>query len=281
MALNYGTYGFIRHEKMEEQPLILLDMGLEHRQLEIYDFDNRNRAPYTGYIFQLTLRGCGIYESGGTAHVMHPWQGFFAKCPSDSRYYLSDSSPDAQWDYFYLHFEGSACESFYQTVKELYDERVTLSPDSPCVQLFMQLYEKCRRQNHLDLYEGSEFLYRFFCQMLRTMETPVLHASPLVKQAMSYLREHFNELESIHDVSSFCGVSHEHMTRCFHKETGQSPLQFLTKLRMEHALLLLLNTNQTIDSIGKNCGFQNGNYFSKVFHKYLHCSPDAYRRMNL
>ena len=97
---------------------------------------------------------------------------------------------------------------------------------------------------------------------------------------MQYIRQHFATLESISQVADACNISHEHLTRCFRKETGQTPLQYLTKLRIEHALSLLLTPSDSIEQIAMNCGFQNGNYFAKVFRKYMQCTPEEYRRRN-
>lgn len=35
-----------------------------------------------------------------------------------------------------------------------------------------------------------------------------------------------------------------------------------------------------VDTSPKDCGFLNGNYFAKVFRRYLGCSPEEYRRRN-
>ena len=156
----------------------------------------------------------------------------------------------------------------------------TLPLDSSPILLYFQFFENYRRNGSLALYESSEFLYRFLAQLLRELETPRLNESHLIVQAMQYIRQHFATLESISQIADACNISHEHLTRCFRKETGQTPLQYLTKLRIEHALSLLLNTSDSIEQIAMNCGFQNGNYFAKVFRKYMQCTPEEYRRRN-
>ncbi|MBQ7840709.1 MAG: helix-turn-helix transcriptional regulator [Lachnospiraceae bacterium] len=99
-------------------------------------------------------------------------------------------------------------------------------------------------------------------------------------QAGDYLRRHTATISGIGQLAAACHVSQEHLTRCFKKEIGQTPLQYLTRLRLENALFYLLNTDDSIGLIAKNCGFLNGNYFAKVFRRYLNCSPEEYRRRN-
>lgn len=285
ISYNYGNYGFIKHEKMKQLPLILYDLGIEHRCQEAYFFDNTNRPSFDGYVFQYTFKGYGIFESQNKRTLIKEGMGFFCKIPEQSKYYLPDSHYPVEyqtkgWDFFYIHFGGPAAEAFYETFKELSGSVFSLEATATPVRLFLRLFETCERYGTLDLYEGSEFLYRFFARLLRELEAPALDEAGLVHQARTYIREHFRTMESIRDVADFCQISHEHLTRRFKKETGQSPLQYLTKLRIEHALFLLLNTTDSIETIAISCGFQNGNYFAKVFRKFLQCSPEEYRRRN-
>ena len=52
---NYGTFGFLNPGQLPDEPLLLLDFGIEKRQAEPYDFDNNDRD-YDGYLFQYTFQ---------------------------------------------------------------------------------------------------------------------------------------------------------------------------------------------------------------------------------
>lgn len=272
-----GSYGFIAQEKMQDQPLCLLDLGVERRFEETYFFDNRTRPPYGGYLFQYTLKGRGIYEKKDNRHFLEEGDAFMIKMPEDSRYYLPHEA-DGCWEFFFLHFDGPAAGPFYEAILEQTGPVLRLSVDLPPIRLFFQLFDSCRRHGALELYEGGEFLYRFLSQLLRYLEAPADGGSPLLRQARSYLKEYSAVISGIGEAAEACHVSQEHLTRCFKRETGQTPLQYLTKLRLENALFLLLNTDDTVDTIARSCGFLNGNYFAKVFRRYLQCSPEEYRK---
>lgn len=55
----YGTFGFLNPGQLAEEPLMLLDFGIEKRQSEKYDFYNDDRD-YDGFLFQYTFRGEGF-----------------------------------------------------------------------------------------------------------------------------------------------------------------------------------------------------------------------------
>lgn len=281
----FGNYGFLPQGRMKNQPLVLLDLGVERRCREEYCFDNAHRSAYGGYLLQYTLKGCGIYETQAVPHALSPGKGFFSRMPEDSRYYLPFGHSPAEvsceeWEFFYLHFDGPAAAPFFETLRSLTGPVFSLEQTGPPVYLFFRLFEQCRKKNSLSLYEGGEFLYRFLSALLRNLEAPSAKGSALTRQAADYLREHFADVSGIGEVATLCQVSQEHLTRIFRAETGQTPLQYLTRLRIEHGLFLLLNTNDTIEKIAAACGFLSGNYFAKVFRRYLDCSPEEYRRRN-
>ena len=283
MEYAYGNFGFLKQGRMEQPPLVLLDLGIERRFRETYYFENSVRASYGGYLLQFTLKGCGIYEAyGHTCHKLTPGWGFFSKMPEDSRYYLpspdiSPESSDEGWEFFYLHFDGPAARPFYETVRALTGPVFSLAASCPPTALFLRLFEKLKNKETLALYEGSEFLYRFLAQLLSELEAPSAKGSLLVQQAVSYFKNHFSERKGIGEAAELCNVSQAHLTRIFRQETGQTPLQYLTRIRMEYALFLLLNTQDSMESISEACGFLNRNYFAKVFRRHLGCSPTEYR----
>ena len=58
----YGTFGFLNPGQLAEEPLMLLDFGIEKRQSEKYDFYNDDRD-YDGFLFQYTFQGEGVFET--------------------------------------------------------------------------------------------------------------------------------------------------------------------------------------------------------------------------
>lgn len=287
ISYQFGNFGFLREGALSEPPLFLMDTGVERRFGESYFFDNRTRPAYEGYLLQYTLKGCGVYQTGQQSWSLPRGHGFFIRMTQEGRYFLPDingspfcpgSSPaSGEWEYFYLHFTGAAAAPFWETIQNNTGPVFSLSPKSPPVARFLRFFQKCSSSRLLP-YEGGEFLYGFLCSLLRALEAPSEGNSPLVQRACSYFQEHFSTLSGIGEAADFCCVSQEHLTRLFKKETGQTPLQYLTRLRIENAVFLLLNTSDSVASIARACGFENGNYFARVFRSYLNCPPEQYRR---
>lgn len=77
---NYGTFGFLNPGQLPDEPLLLLDFGIEKRQAEPYDFNNNDRD-YDGYLFQYTFQGRGIFERDGISSPLLPGTAFFSLIP--------------------------------------------------------------------------------------------------------------------------------------------------------------------------------------------------------
>jgi AraC-like DNA-binding protein len=75
-----------------------------------------------------------------------------------------------------------------------------------------------------------------------------------------------------------CSLHRTQFTNLVRTETGDNPIQFLNRLRIDKAKVLLMEDAHTITDIAFECGFQTSQYFAKVFRDYTHKSPLAYRR---
>ena len=280
MLYEPGIFGVLNADAMENEPLLLLDGGIERRRNEPYDFDNRARGCFEGYLFQYTLRGEGIFIRQGREYRVKPGYGFFVNLPEDSRYCLPDE-PAAEWEFLYLHFAGSAVEPFWSRLKAMGRDLIFLDLESGPVRMAVELQKRLSKGGRLERYEGGEFLYRFLCGLLRQAENPGLEGkSFLAGRAAEYMRQEFSRLQGIEEVAAVLKVSPAHLSRCFKKEMGIPHIEFLTRQRIQAAMNQLLGTEKTVKEIAEENGFACGNYFSKVFRRYAGVSPEIYRRRN-
>jgi len=101
-----------------------------------------------------------------------------------------------------------------------------------------------------------------------------------VKQAMSYIREHHTEKISLDDISNNIHISKSECCRCFKRSIGMTPFEYLMKYRVFEAANLLKDpayASMSIADVALSVGFNNFSYFSKLFGKYMNCTPRQYR----
>lgn len=80
------------------------------------------------------------------------------------------------------------------------------------------------------------------------------------------------------DICKQFHCSRSYMSREFNRHTGMSIREYLTKLRIDDAKSMLVNSNLNITEIALAVGFGDSNYFSSLFKKITGASPSEYRR---
>ncbi|AEY64482.1 AraC family transcriptional regulator [Clostridium sp. BNL1100] len=282
MSWKLGNFGFFGSDIIGEQSLSIKDLGLESRQKENYIYDNSIRD-YHGYLFQYTLDGYGIYENRNTRYKLTKGKAFLISFPEESKYYLSqaEDDPEYSWTFFYIHFSGPAVAPFFNRIRELTGSVLELEIDSLPISYFFELYNNLQSQRPVGHYMGSEWLYRFLIALLRNVEFPPTgKSSPHVAAAIEWINRNYSKQINLEEMCPEIGVTYSHLTRQFCKEQGISPVQYLTKIRLEHGMQLLLNTNLSIQKIAEECGFSCANYFTKVYKKAIHITPVEYRNQH-
>jgi len=86
-----------------------------------------------------------------------------------------------------------------------------------------------------------------------------------------------NKISTAH-LSKIFYMSESHFCRLFKKTVGISPIDYINEYRVGKAELLLQKTDLPIITIAAEVGFEDANYFSRVFRKIKKLSPSEYRR---
>ena len=102
---------------------------------------------------------------------------------------------------------------------------------------------------------------------------------PLVASAIEDIRANYAGLYGVEELSERLGVSKSHLVRTFTAAVGVSPGRYLTTVRVEAAMRLLLHREYTLDVVASLCGFSGANYLCRVFKKETGQSPAQWRAM--
>lgn len=90
-------------------------------------------------------------------------------------------------------------------------------------------------------------------------------------------KNYYDKTLSLNMVSSYVGVSENHLSSIFPKQTGKTFTEYVTEMRIEKAKVLLRGTNLKVYEIAESVGFANAEYFSKIFKKVTGKSPNQFK----
>lgn len=106
---------------------------------------------------------------------------------------------------------------------------------------------------------------------------PRLHSWTLDRVG-SFLDDHLGDSVNLDDLARLASVSRFHFARCFRSSTGESPMAFLRRLRIERAKQLLESGDQPISDIALELGFYDQSHFSRHFRRIVGTTPGRYAR---
>ena len=164
----------------------------------------------------------------------------------------------------------------YNTVLRIAGERGGLHPQyihSISEKYAIQIEKTASIQQLADL---RIVMLREYCEAVRKYS--LKDYSYLIRKAIEYIRFHLEQELNLDTISEAIHSSTYELSRKFKKETGQSLTDYINKLRIKEALYMMENHNLSITDIAYMTGFNDVNYFTKVFKKYNKMTPSSYRK---
>lgn len=130
---------------------------------------------------------------------------------------------------------------------------------------------------------SSVQIFNLAAEMIKTYSRQTaLHKigkySQSVRNAILYIDFHYADYISLQLIADQLHINASYLSAQFSKETGSTITAFINKTRIEHSLPLLKEKSRSIESIANTCGFDDMNYFARVFRKLQGMSPSQYRR---
>ena len=106
------------------------------------------------------------------------------------------------------------------------------------------------------------------------------NASLFSSKILSYIQEHFTEDIKVRDVCSTVGASEKTVYKILHDTVGQTINGYITFLRIEKAKTMLSSTDLSVSSIATQVGYNDYNYFIRLFRKETSITPLKFRKQH-
>ena len=153
--------------------------------------------------------------------------------------------------------------------------------DGSIMELFKML-NKVMTEKDLNYSKIADSLTATICAYIKRQMNHSAPSYPFVDKLKSRIYENLSNADF--DISSQIkkiGFNSDYLRRCFKEASGETPLEYMTRLRVSMAESLLINNPQlSVKQISEACGFNDSFYFSTCFKKHSGYSPREYRSIN-
>lgn len=254
-------------------PVHIRSSGYNEAEYGWKEFEHGIDKPFVQLFW--CVQGIGEITLPDRTILLHPGETFH-HLPGEDHIHRS-CDPENEWRYYWFTFDGPAAEAFIEAYG--YPRESIYSGECP-VNLFLELEILVRKhtpyaQRHA-LAVAAEIL------ALAGGADDFVPEEGLVKRFLHLARESIQSPGvTVEALARKLGVHRTTLTDLFRTEMGMTPGAYLDRLRLQHALVLLRETNMRIKEVAEHSGFSNLSYFSRVIGKATGRTPQAYRIQSL
>ncbi len=184
-------------------------------------------------------------------------------------------------------FDGNCEQKYITPIAEnliLFSNKISGSTtEVECIKGIASEYESKEPGFELSI---KSYVYRLLVLLLRnhvdrvlTQKEYKLRTQNLARlnQVLEFIERNYMEKITIDQLTAITCLSRDHFSHLFKKLTGRSVNEYINGMRIDKAEMLIKNTDMNITEIAMATGFNDANYFSRIFRKYKKTPPSAAR----
>jgi AraC-like DNA-binding protein len=264
--------------------------------LSLYQFGYQECLPLHSYgpatrnhfLFHYIFSGRGKFtvfnddRNEKQEYYLESGQGFLIWPLQHTLYMADEKNP---WVYAWVEFDGLKAKELVTQAGLSYNKPVYVSRDSGEREIMKnELLSIINNRNSPAIYLVGH-LYLFMnafisSSSLRKKVTGGSLREFYVREALSFVEQHYHEDIGIEDIAAFCHLDRAYMGKIFKSVLHASPQEFLIQYRINKSCELMRITDNTISEISYMVGYQNQFNFSRVFKKTIGKSPREWRGEN-
>lgn len=240
-----------------------------------YQIDRRD---FPWFSLEFVNRGTGNLRLGDEDYELRPGS-FFLYGPSVP--HRIESSPENPLGKYFVGFTGGGVEDFLNSHEIPPGTAARCPRGEPIRRTFDTLIERGVRKSRNSRQLCSLITRQLLLMCRDDAASPANMNSPAYAayaRARDFISANYLAVTTLEGVARACGLDAPYLCRLFSRYHDETPYQFLTRLRMDHASLLLLEGDQTVKDVAAAMGFKDAFHFSRVFKSVHHVPPSRFRR---
>jgi len=248
--------------------------GYEVRQNEVYDWDGRKRGQIPFTVLQHTISGSGRLRYQNRNYRLQAGDTFLLLVPHNHRYWLEKNE---RWEYFWISMHGEETLRIHKMVLALAGPVLKLQPSTidHLADCSLRLVKGATTPGVASAiaYEAAMALYD------DVFGSPAFAAEQSAMQpVIDHINANLDKPLPVGELAEIVGLSRAHFSRSFAESEGVPPAEYVLQQRLQRAAKLLTKGDfLPVKEVSIMCGFDDPNYFAKVFRRVYGITPTEFR----
>lgn len=242
------------------------------------------RSKLSSYLFFTVLEGFGALEYGGKRIPLSPGDCVFIDCTEAYSHTTSNKLWKLQW----VHFNGEMMTGIYEKYLERGGQPV-FKPQSTndYKRILDTVFLIASSEDYLRDMKINEQLSSLLTKIMEMSWIPEAQVALKrgsgreysLQDIKAYLDENWQKKIVLDKLADKFFINKFYLARLFKNQYGSSILNYVMDLRITQAKKMLRFTDKQIELIARECGFEDANYFTRMFKKVEGSSPSEYRKL--
>ncbi|WFB34883.1 helix-turn-helix domain-containing protein [Kiritimatiellota bacterium B12222] len=262
----------------------LPDIGLVQTESytdESYFWDNSIRDQGPGVVIQQTLSGSVFFQKEGEspAYIEPGYCMMFAY--GEPSHYTLNEHCERPYKLRWIYMTGnSGFLSIVNEIREQFGSKLRMRSKGEASQLLHQLHEDFEHGMNRDRFYLADSAHRLLVALYREQIAGARGYDPIA-YGRHLLETQYRSPRNLKEWAQEIGISREHFTREFKQRYQESPAQFLRRLRLEHAQVLLHNHTLRLPDVATASGFASEQTFYRAYKSYFGVPAGTQRKLKL
>ena len=233
------------------------------------------RSNFHSYLLLYTYSGEGKLEYEGKTYTLKEGDGVFLSCMRPHYYEAVQ-----KWDVGVFHFTGPFAEYMYSEYEETGNLTFHESPEGRFhrnLEQVLSIYASPSVQRDLRASHAIEGMLLYLVVKNSNYNISKGDVPDAIQKVIVYMENHYTEDISLDKMAEMTSTSKYHFSKEFKRYTGFSPHDYLIRLRVDQAKILLKTTDMPANKIAHSVGIHDINNFNYLFKKRVGKTPIQYR----
>lgn len=192
-------------------------------------------------------------------------------CKKEHEYRAETDNTVFQW----FHFSGNASQAYYDKIKNL--SGIIISDVNESIVNNIDTVVNEVKTPLLDEHRISVLVHTILGSLVSEPIKLNIPSDSYLYRVIKFIDKHFSEEISISDMADAVSLSPHYFIKWFKKHMSYTPHEYLTNVRIKEAKERLLNTDNSIESIALECGFNSASHFARRFKATVGMTPGSFR----